>query len=157
LVKGPKGELSFEFGYKVNVEIEENVVSVSQLDKTKQAKSMWGTTRAIIANMVKGVTEGFEKKLELHGVGYRMAVQGNKLNLNLGFSHPVEKEIPEGLEASVEKDVLTISGIDKTRVGKFAAEIRALRKVEPYKGKGFRYVGEEFIKKEGKKAGGGAE
>ncbi|MFO7806991.1 MAG: 50S ribosomal protein L6 [Candidatus Moraniibacteriota bacterium] len=156
-IKGPKGELSFDFGYRVEVKIEEGEINVTQLDRTKQAKSMWGTARSIIANMVKGVTEGFEKKLELHGVGYRMSVQGDKLNLSLGFSHPVEKKIPEGLSASIEKDVLTISGIDKSQVGKFAAEIRELRKVEPYKGKGFRYVGEEFIKKEGKKAGAGSE
>ncbi|MFW5885015.1 MAG: 50S ribosomal protein L6 [Patescibacteria group bacterium] len=157
-VKGPKGELSFDFGYRVDVKKnEEGDIIASQRENTKQAKSMWGTARAVIANMIKGVTEGFEKKLELHGVGYRMAVQGDKINLNLGFSHPVEKQIPQGIEASIEKDVLTISGIDKEKVGQFAAEIKSLRKVEPYKGKGFRYVGEEFIKKEGKRAAGAGE
>jgi large subunit ribosomal protein L6 len=157
-IKGPKGELSFDFGYRVDVDKnEEDNIIVAQRENTKQAKSMWGTARAVIANMIKGVTESFEKKLELHGVGYRMAVQGDKLNLNLGFSHPIEKQIPQDLEVSIEKDVLTVRGVDKERVGQFAAEIRSLRKVEPYKGKGFRYLGEEFIKKEGKRAAGSGE
>ena len=102
--------------------------------------------------MIEGVTKGFEKQLELQGVGYRMAVQGKKLNLALGFSHPVELDIPEGLEAKIEKNTLTISGIDKQKVGQFTAGVRSLKKVEPYKGKGFRYVGEIVRKKAGKKA-----
>ncbi|MDZ7611451.1 MAG: 50S ribosomal protein L6 [Candidatus Moranbacteria bacterium] len=156
-IKGPKGELSFDFGYKVDIKEENGSIIASQRERTKQSKSMWGTARSIIFNMVKGVTEGFEKKLELHGVGYRMDVQGDILKLNLGFSHPVEKKIPEGLQASIDKNVLTISGVNKEQVGEFAAKVRTLRKVEPYKGKGFRYEGEEFIKKEGKRAGGGGE
>ncbi len=157
-VKGPKGELSFKFGYKVEVKIDpECGIVVEQKETTKQARSMWGTTRAMINNMVIGVTEGFEKRLELHGVGYKMNVQGDKLNLSLGFSHPINKLIPKRLEVSIKKDTLTIKGIDKQLVGEFAAETRGLKKVEPYKGKGFRYEGEQFIKKEGKRATGGAE
>ena len=102
--------------------------------------------------MIEGVTEGFEKKLELQGVGYRMSVSGKKINMALGFSHPVEVNIPEGIEAKIEENILTISGTDKQRVGQLAAEIRALRKVEPYKGKGFRYQGEKVRRKAGKKA-----
>ena len=129
----------------------ENIL-VEKKGKTKNAQALWGTTRAIINNMVVGVTQGFEKKLELQGVGYKMAVQGKKVALSLGFSHPVEKEIPEGIVVEIEKEVMKISGIDAQKVGQFASEIRRLKKVEPYKGKGFRYVGEQFIKKEGKKA-----
>ncbi len=155
-VKGPKGELAFDFGYKVEVVVnpEEKTIEIQQKENTKQGKAMWGTTRARINNLVLGVAEGFERKLELQGVGYKMAVQGNKLNLSLGYSHPINKEVPQGLEVTIEKDVLTIKGSDKQSVGEFAAEVRRLRKVEPYKGKGFRYVGEEVIRKEGKKAGG---
>ncbi len=157
-VKGPKGELAFEFGYKVEIKVDSELgILVEQKETTKQARSMWGTTRSIINNMVIGVTEGFEKRLELHGVGYKMNVQGDKLNLSLGFSHPINKPIPKGLEVSIEKETLIIKGIDKQLVGEFAAETRSLKKVEPYKGKGFRYEGEQFIKKEGKRATGGAE
>lgn len=156
VIRGPKGELSFEFGYKVEVKIDaEKGIVVEQKEVTKQARSMWGTVRAMINNMVVGVTEGFEKQLELHGVGYKMAVQGDNLNLQLGFSHPINKPIPKGLEVSIEKETLTVKGIDKQLVGEFVAETRGLKKVEPYKGKGFRYVGEQFIKKEGKRAVGG--
>jgi large subunit ribosomal protein L6 len=154
-IKGPKGELSFDFGYEVEVRAEGREIRVEKKGKTQQAAAMWGTTRSIIQNLIKGVTEGFEKKLELHGVGYKMALQGKKLVLNLGFSHPIEREIPAGLEAAIEKNTLIIKGCDKQQVGQFAAEIRALKKVEPYKGKGFRYEGEQFIKKEGKRAVGG--
>lgn len=157
-VKGPKGELSFGFGFKVDVKIdqEQNQIVVEQKENTKQGKAMWGTARASINNLVVGVTEGFEKKLELHGVGYKMAVQGNKLNLSLGYSHPINKDIPQGLEVIIDKETLTVKGADKQLVGEFAAETRSLRKVEPYKGKGFRYSDEQVIKKEGKRAGGEA-
>ncbi|MDI6777854.1 MAG: 50S ribosomal protein L6 [Patescibacteria group bacterium] len=151
-VKGPKGSLDFEFHPDVKVEMAEKEVKLSVKEETKQTKSLWGLTRVLVANMIKGVTEGYEKQLELQGVGYRMAVQGKKLNMALGFSHPVEVEIPDGLEAKIDKNILTISGIDKQQVGQFAATIRALKKVEPYKGKGFRYVGEIVRKKAGKKA-----
>ncbi|HHX58650.1 MAG TPA: 50S ribosomal protein L6 [Candidatus Moranbacteria bacterium] len=151
-VKGPKGELSLKVSYEVAVEVTDKSIEVKQKGKTKNAPMLWGTTRALINNMVIGVTEGFEKTLELQGVGYKMAVQGNKLNLNLGFSHPVNPEIPEGLTAEIEKSFLTIKGMDRQKVGQFAAEIRSLKPVEPYKGRGFRYKDEEVIRKEGKKA-----
>jgi len=151
-IKGPKGSLSYDFGYDVKVEIKDKEIIVSKLSRTQQAQSLWGTTRSIINNMVEGVANGFKKQLELHGVGYKMAIQGNKLVLNLGFSHPIEAEIPEGITATIEKNVLTVEGVDKQSVGQFAAVVRGYRKVEPYKGKGMRYVGEHFIKKEGKRA-----
>lgn len=151
-VKGPKGELSFETGYEVGVEVEGSEIIVAKIGKTKAAPALWGTTRSRIQNLVLGVSEGFKKQLELHGVGYKMALQGKKLVLNLGFSHPVELQIPEGINVTIEKNVMTIEGIDKQVVGQIAAEIRAFKKIEPYKGKGFRYVGETFVKKEGKRA-----
>lgn len=151
-VKGPKGSLDFDFHDDVEVKVFEKEIQVTAKRKTKQAWALWGLTRMLVANMIQGVTKGFEKQLELQGVGFRMAVQGKKMNMALGFSHPVEVEIPEGLEAKIEKNVLTISGIDKQKVGQLAASVRALKKVEPYKGKGFRYVGEIVRKKAGKKA-----
>ena len=153
-VKGPKGTLSFTHRREVKVAVEEkeNQVQVTKHGETKKASAIWGTTAKVIANMFSGVTEGFQKQLELNGVGFRMAAQGKKLNLALGFSHPVEMPIPEGLEAKVEGNILTISGIDKQRVGEFAAVVRKQKPVEPYKGKGFRYVGEHVRRKEGKKA-----
>ncbi len=151
-VSGPRGSLDFKLHLDIAVEKTENELLVSKKKETKQANALWGTTARIISNMIKGVTEGFEKKLELNGVGYRMAVAGKKINLALGFSHPVEKTIPNDLEVKVEGNVMIISGNDKQKVGQLAAEIRALKPVEPYKGKGFRYVGEIVRKKEGKKA-----
>jgi len=150
-VKGPKGTLVFEHNPQVKVEAKDGTIIVAILKKTKQAPAIWGTTARIISNMITGVSQGFSKKLELNGVGYRMNLQGKKLTLALGFSHPVEKEIPEGLEIKIEQNTVTISGIDKQRVGQFTAELRALKPVEPYKGKGFRYAGEIVRKKEGKK------
>lgn len=153
-VKGPKGSLSFTHRREVKVAVEEEAkeVQVTKHGETKKAQAIWGTTAKVIANMFSGVTEGFQKQLELNGVGFRMVVQGKKLNLALGFSHPVEMPIPEGLEAKIEGNVLTISGIDKQRVGEFTAVVRKQKPVEPYKGKGFRYVGEHVRRKEGKKA-----
>lgn len=153
-VKGPKGLLDFEFHSNMKVEIAGKEIKVSVDKETKQSKALWGLTRMLVANMIEGVTKGFEKQIELQGVGFRMAVQGKKINMALGFSHPVEVEIPGGLEARIDKNVLTISGIDKQAVGQFAASLRALKKAEPYKGKGFRYVGEIVKKKVGKKAAG---
>ncbi|MFA5871454.1 MAG: 50S ribosomal protein L6 [Parcubacteria group bacterium] len=152
-VKGPKGSLDFEARREVSVGQEDKEIKVNIGKRTdKQSRALWGLTRMLIANMITGVTQGFEKKLELQGVGYRMAIQGKTIDLALGFSHPVKMDIPEGLEAAIEKNILTVSGIDKQKVGQFAAVVRALKKVEPYKGKGFRYVGEIVRKKAGKKA-----
>ncbi|OGI25852.1 MAG: 50S ribosomal protein L6 [Candidatus Moranbacteria bacterium RBG_13_45_13] len=153
-VKGPKGTLNFSFHWDVEMKMESKKIKVSVKKITKQTKALWGLTRVLVANMIEGVTKGFEKQLELQGVGYRMAIQGKKLNMAVGFSHPVEVEIPQGLEAKVEKNILIISGIDKQKVGQFAAAVRSLKKAEPYKGKGFRYVGEIVRKKAGKKAAG---
>jgi large subunit ribosomal protein L6 len=151
-VKGPKGTLVFEFHPDVKVILEEKELRVENTKKTKASSALWGLTQVLISNMIEGVIKGYEKQLELQGVGYRMAIKGKKLDMALGFSHPVEVEIPEGLEAKVEKNILTVSGIDKQKVGQFAASVRRLKKVEPYKGKGFRYVGEIVRKKVGKKA-----
>lgn len=155
-VKGPKGALSLTINKRARAEIKGKEIYVNKVenDKSKEAGAIWGLTRSLINNMVTGVKDGYQKKLELQGVGYRMNVQGTKIVFALGFSHPVEKQIPEGLEAKIEEsNVLAIQGIDKQRVGQFAAEIRSLRKVEPYKGKGFRYQGEKVRRKAGKKAG----
>ncbi|KKR21708.1 MAG: 50S ribosomal protein L6 [Candidatus Moranbacteria bacterium GW2011_GWA2_39_41] len=151
-VKGPKGTLSFVHHKEVTLEIGEKEISVKNTGKTKKAPAIWGLTRALISNMIDGVKETYVKKLELQGVGYRMAVAGNKINMALGFSHPVNVDVPAGLEAKIEEGVLVISGIDKQAVGQFAAEIKRLKPVEPYKGKGFRYVGEQVRRKAGKKA-----
>lgn len=152
IVKGPKGSLDFIYHMEMEVKVSGNEIIVEKKGKSKKAPAIWGTTARLIENMMEGVAKGFQKKLELQGVGYRMAVQGKKINLALGFSHPVEVVIPEDIEAKIEDGALVISGIDKQKVGQFAAEIRSLRPVEPYKGKGFRYVGEIVKKKEGKKA-----
>lgn len=152
LVTGPKGSLEMALSREVALKISEQEVLVEKAGKSKDAPAIWGTTARIIANMIKGVTEAFQKQLELNGVGYRMAIQGKKINLALGFSHPVEVVIPEGIEAKIENNVLTVSGIDKHKVGQFSANIKELKPVEPYKGKGFKYVGEIVRRKEGKKA-----
>jgi len=151
-IKGPKGTLDFEHRDEVKAEISGGEVIVKNIGKTKEAPAIWGTTARIIANMIKGVTEGFSKQLELNGVGFRMNLQGKKIVLALGFSHPVEVEIPEGIEIKIENNIIIVSGIDKQKVGQFAADIRNLKPVEPYKGKGFKYAGEVVRKKEGKKA-----
>lgn len=151
-VKGPKGTLEFAHHYEVKVGVAEGVVSVEKTGNSKKANAIWGTTSKMVQNMIEGVSKGFQKQLELNGVGYRMSVQGKKITMALGFSHPVEVVVPEGLEAKIEGNVLTISGIDKQKVGQCTAEIRAFKPVEPYKGKGFRYVGEVVRRKEGKKA-----
>lgn len=156
-VKGPKGTLSLVIHEKAQVEIKDKDIIVSKSEKagtTKEGNAIWGLTRSLVNNIIIGVKDGYEKKLELQGVGYRMSVQGNKIVMALGFSHPVERIVPEDLTAKIEENnVLNISGIDKQKVGQFAADIRALKKVEPYKGKGFRYAGEKVRRKVGKKAG----
>ena len=152
-IKGSKGELTSPLFPNITVEQEGSVLSVLCSDmETKKTKSYYGLVRALLASNVVGVSKGFEKKLELRGVGYRAQAQGKKLNLSLGFSHPVEYALPDGVDAVVEKSIITISGIDKQRVGQVAAEIRAFRPPEPYKGKGVRYVDEHVAMKEGKKA-----
>ena len=152
-VKGPKGEMTsplFE-GITASQEGSEVQLACSDLGN-KKMKSNFGLVRALLANNVTGVSEGFKKVLELRGVGYRAASEGKKLNLSLGFSHPVVYELPQGVDAVVEKSTITISGHDKQRVGQVAAEIRAFRPPEPYKGKGVRYIDEHVAMKEGKKA-----
>lgn len=152
-VKGSKGALSFDVRKEVEVKIspEEGVI-IEKVGKTKESPAIWGTTARMIENMIRGVSEGFQKQLELNGVGFRMNVAGKKINLALGFSHPVEVEIVDGIEVKIEGNVMTVSGIDKQLVGQFAANIKKLKPVEPYKGKGFKYVGEVVRRKEGKRS-----
>jgi len=152
IVKGPKGELSWSYDpTKVEVKIEDSQIKVTPLRKDlKVVKSYWGLTRSLINNMVIGVSKGFEKKLVVEGVGYRANLQGNKLVLNLGYSKPVEMEIPAQLNVTVKDNVITVAGIDKYLVGQFAALIREKRKPDAYKGKGIRYVDEQLKLKVGK-------
>jgi len=152
-VKGAKGELTSPLFAGVTVEQEGETLNVLCADLGhKKTKSFYGLARMLIANNITGVTNGFEKKLELRGVGYRAQAQGSSLNLSLGFSHPVVYALPDGVTAAVEQSIITVAGIDKQKVGQVAAEIRAYRPPEPYKGKGVRYVGEYVPMKEGKKA-----
>ena len=150
--KGPKGELTLEIVDDVNVTVENNAVTFAPANETKCARAMWGTMRARAQNMVIGVTEGYEKELELVGVGYRAQMQGSDLKLSLGFSHDVIHKAPEGISFSSSKPTeVKIAGADKQAVGQVAAEIRKYRPPEPYKGKGIRYAGEQVRRKEGKK------
>ena len=151
-VKGPKGVLSRPVHRLVNIDIGAEGVQVSTKSISKEAKAGIGTYASHIRNMIEGVNTGFQKKLLIEGVGYKWDVAGKVLNLGLGFSHPVKMDIPEGLAVTVEKGVLNISGFDKELVGQFAANVRALKKPEPYKGKGIRYEGEVIRRKQGKKA-----
>jgi large subunit ribosomal protein L6 len=150
-VKGPKGELSRTFNPDITISIEENVINVSRPSDVKEHRALHGTTRAVIANMIEGVSKGFVRNLELIGVGYRAQKQGNKLVLNVGYSHPVEIEPEEGIEIEVPANTkISVKGADKERVGALAANIRGVRPPEPYKGKGIRYEGEFVRRKEGK-------
>ncbi|WP_079504256.1 50S ribosomal protein L6 [Mesobacillus jeotgali] len=150
-VKGPKGELSRTFHSDIEIKVEENVINISRPTENKEHRALHGTTRAVLANMVEGVSKGFERGLELVGVGYRASKQGNKLVLNVGYSHPVEIEAEKGLEIEVPSNTkIVIKGTDKERVGALAANIRDVRPPEPYKGKGIRYEGEYVRRKEGK-------
>jgi large subunit ribosomal protein L6 len=150
--KGPKGELSIALMDVVNVENGTDGVSVTPANDTREARAAWGTTRALIQNMVTGVSAGFEKKLAIQGVGYRAALQGKDVKLSLGFSHEVIYQAPKGITLAVPVPTeIVITGIDKQQVGQVAADIRAWRKPEPYKGKGVRYAGEFVFRKEGKK------
>ncbi|MBX2864387.1 MAG: 50S ribosomal protein L6 [Leptolyngbyaceae cyanobacterium MAG.088] len=151
VVKGPKGELSRVLPGEVNIAQEGEQVVVTRQDESRLARSRHGLSRTLIANMVEGVSNGFEKRLEIKGVGYRAAVKGKKLTMNLGYSHPVEFEPPEGIEFKVESNTnVIVSGIDKELVGTIAAKIRDARPPEPYKGKGVRYLGEMVRRKAGK-------
>jgi large subunit ribosomal protein L6 len=150
-VKGPKGELSFVAHDDVGLTVEGNTVKVARRVETREARAVWGTARARIANLAAGVTKGFEKKLEINGVGYRAASQGKVLKLNLGYSHDVDYAIPAGIQIATPKPTeIVVTGIDKQLVGQVAAEIRNYRSPEPYKGKGVKYEGEFIFRKEGK-------
>jgi len=151
-VKGTKGELEKKLPDIVKVKIENGQVSVTSSGKSKNSKALWGTYRSHIANMVHGVSEGWEKKLEMVGTGYRAKLEGKDLELTVGFSHPVKIKAPEGITYTVEKTIITIAGVDKELVGQVAAQIRSIRPPEPYKGKGIRYVDEEVRRKPGKAA-----
>lgn len=153
VVKGPKGELEYTFDKRITVNVGEDGVTTTRANETKEVKSLHGTTNSNIENMLIGVSEGYQKGLEINGVGYRFNVQGNKVNITAGFSHPVVVDVPNGLKVEqVSNTEITISGIDKQKVSEFAANIRKWRKPEPYKGKGIRYKGEYVRRKEGKKA-----
>ena len=149
-VKGPKGTLSRVLAPQMEIKIEGAEIVVNRPNDLKQMKSLHGLTRTLINNMVVGVTQGYEKVLEINGVGYRAAKEGKKLNLTLGYSHPVIMEDPEGLESSVDQNRIIIKGIDKEKVGQYAAEIRSKRGPEPYKGKGIKYADEVIRRKAGK-------
>jgi len=151
IVKGPKGELSREVRPEINVEIKDKEVIVSIKTENKQSNAFWGLTRALIANMVEGVTNGYEKKLIIKGLGYKASMAGDKLVLLVGFSHPVELEPMEGVKVEVKGNTITVSGINKELVGLRAAQIRKVKKPEPYKGKGIRYSDEVVKRKAGKR------
>ena len=154
-VKGPKGELTLNLHPRINLEITDGIIKCIRKSESKQDRSLHGLSRTLIQNMVDGVTKGFEKKLEIIGVGFRVAVQGSKLVLNIGLSHPVEYGIPHGIKIDIDKDkknIIIITGADKQMVGEVAAKIRNYRKPEPYKGKGIKYFGEQITRKAGKAA-----
>ncbi len=149
-----KGNLvnEVDFGDRVKVTIEDNKIVFAPVGEDRQSRAYWGTYRSLANNAIEGVTKGFEKKLEINGVGYRAAIKGKELELQLGFSHPINYQIPEGIQISVEKNIITVKGHDKQKVGQVAAEIRSFRPPEPYKGKGVKYVDEVIIRKAGKTA-----
>jgi large subunit ribosomal protein L6 len=151
-VKGPKGALQVVLHDDVTVAMDKNAIKVAPRHETKRARSLWGTSRTQVANLVAGVTKGFEERLEITGVGFRAAVQGKQLNLQLGFSHDVNYPIPQGITIATPKATeIVVTGIDKQQVGQVAAEIRGYRPPEPYKGKGVKYAGEYIFRKQGKK------
>lgn len=151
-VKGPLGELSMPYKPVVDIKVEEGSVIITPKNDDIETRALWGTYGSLLQNMVQGVNEEYVKKLKVEGVGYRAEMKGDSLVLNVGFSHPVEMKVPEGLKCTVEKDTIVISGIDKESVGQFTAKIRSQKKPEPYKGKGIRYEDEVVRRKEGKKA-----
>lgn len=150
-VKGPKATLTREVRSDIAITIEGNIVTLTP-GKTEHAPALWGTYAAHLHNMIKGVTEGFTRVLEIEGVGYRAEIKGSDIVLSMGFSHPVVLAIPAGITADVQKSVITLTGTDKEALGQFAANVRKIKKPEPYKGKGIRYKGEHIIRKQGKKA-----
>ncbi|MXP25923.1 50S ribosomal protein L6 [Altererythrobacter indicus] len=151
-VKGPKGTLTMGLSDEVTYDLEDGQISVQPINDSKKSRSFWGMQRTLVANLMEGVTDGYTKVLEISGVGYRASSQGKKLKLQLGFSHDVDLDVPEGLEVKTpDQTTVEISGVDKQSVGQFAAEIRRWRKPEPYKGKGIKYRGEYIFRKEGKK------
>jgi large subunit ribosomal protein L6 len=151
-MKGPKGALQFVVPDEIVVTMDKGAITVDPRHDNKRARAMWGTSRTLVANLVTGVTKGFENKLEITGVGYRATVQGKNLHIALGFSHDVSYPIPDGIAIATPKPTeIVITGIDKQRVGQVAAEIRSFRPPEPYKGKGVKYAGEYIFRKEGKK------
>ncbi len=154
-VKGSKGQLEREIHPLMGIELKENEISIIRKGESKEERSLHGLTRTLVDNMVVGVSKGFEKKLEIIGVGYRATANKNKINLTLGFSHPVEYTAPVGIEFKMDeekKNIITVSGIDKQVVGEAAAKVRSYKKPEPYKGKGIRYMGEKVLRKAGKAA-----
>ena len=150
IIKGPKGELNLNVHPDVKLDIEDNNIAVSVVDETRESRSIHGLFRVLIDNMVTGVTKGFERVLEIVGVGYRAELKGRTAVFNLGYSHPINFELPEGIDAKIEKTKITLSGIDRELLGMTAAKIRSFRKPEPYKGKGIKYAGEMIRRKAGK-------
>ncbi len=152
-VKGPKGTLSRTFDSSMEIIVEDGILTVKRPNDAKRSKQLHGTTRAVLNNMIVGVKEGYKKQLEIVGIGYRSSMSGNTLSLSVGYSQPIEFEVPEGLTVTVERNTqISVEGIDKQLVGDFAANVRATRKPEPYLGKGIRYKGEQVRRKEGKTA-----
>jgi len=152
-VKGPKGQLEIKNNHLVNIKAEDEKIVFERAHNSRPARAAHGLMRALVANMVHGVTVGFERRLEINGVGYRAEVAGSKMTLQLGFSHPVIYDLPAGISAKVEKNIIILSGIDKQQLGSAAAKIRSFRPPEPYKGKGVKYLEERIIRKAGKAAG----
>jgi large subunit ribosomal protein L6 len=150
-VKGKGGVLTRAMHQNISIKVEGNTVSVVPISDTRLSRALWGTYAAHIRNMIQGVTKPFVKKLQIEGIGFKAELSGKTLSLNIGFSHPVKVPVPEGLSVVVEKNIITVSGSDREQVGQFAASVRALKKPEPYKGKGIRYEGEVVRKKAGKK------
>jgi len=151
-VKGPLGELSRAFRPAISIAVESGAVTVAPKQLTNESRALWGTYSSLIKGMIQGVNKAFQKKLIIEGIGYKADAKGSELQLALGFSHPVKVAVPKGLSVTTEKGTITVSGIDKELVGRFASELRALKKPEPYKGKGIRYEGEVIRRKQGKKA-----
>jgi len=151
VVKGPKGELKMEICPEIRASIINNEIKISPFKTSKKTNALWGLTRALVFNMVKGTSQGFEKKLQLEGIGFKAKIEGEELILNVGFSHPVKVKQPNGIKFLVEKNIINISGINKEMVGQISAKIRAIKPPEPYKGKGIRYFGELVKIKAGKK------